>query len=189
MYPIPHPRKILSTLFTAALLAATPALAQSDTEQLLNQGTAAYEHGDYASAFKLMSQLARQGDAPAQYNLGLMYTKGQGVAQDYRQARYWYEKAANRSLARAQNNLGSLYADERGGMQDYRQARSWWEKAAKQGFAPAQFNLGLLYYQGKGGAQDYQQARSWWEKAANQGDVDARQLALKGLELLKQTGH
>ena len=29
---------------------------------------------------------AKQGDASAQYNLGVMYSKGQGVPQDYAEA-------------------------------------------------------------------------------------------------------
>ncbi|MDP2602813.1 MAG: hypothetical protein Q8S00_09515 [Deltaproteobacteria bacterium] len=33
---------------------------------------------------------AEQGLAPAQYNLGLMYTKGQGVTQDNVEAHKWF---------------------------------------------------------------------------------------------------
>jgi hypothetical protein len=45
----------------------------------LQDGAAAYEHGDYAEALRL----AVQGDARAQSNLGVMYEHGRGVPQDY----------------------------------------------------------------------------------------------------------
>jgi uncharacterized protein len=47
----------------------------------LDDGTAAYDRGDYATALRLFRPLANQGDAGAQYNLGVMYALGQGVAQ------------------------------------------------------------------------------------------------------------
>ena len=39
---------------------------------------------------------AEQGDAPAQYNLGVAYATGQGVPQDYVQAHMWFDLAASR---------------------------------------------------------------------------------------------
>jgi TPR repeat protein len=43
---------------------------------------ATYERGDYATALRLFCPLADQGDADAQYNLGVMYDEGRGVAQN-----------------------------------------------------------------------------------------------------------
>jgi TPR repeat protein len=43
------------------------------------------QKGDYAAALKNGSQ----GDSCAQYNLGLMYTNGQRVIQDYETAAKW----------------------------------------------------------------------------------------------------
>lgn len=37
---------------------------------------------------------AEQGDADAQYNLGVMYEFGDGVPQSYKQAVKWYTQAA-----------------------------------------------------------------------------------------------
>jgi TPR repeat protein len=42
----------------------------------------AHARGDYAKALHLIRPLANDGDASAQFNLGLMYTTGQGVQQD-----------------------------------------------------------------------------------------------------------
>ena len=54
---------------------------------------------------------ADQGDAVAQFNLGSMYSKGQGVPQDYAQAVVWYRKAAEAGRRHAQFNLGTMYAN------------------------------------------------------------------------------
>jgi TPR repeat protein len=56
-------------------------------------GAAAYNRGDYATAFKEYRQLAEQGDARAQLNLGLMYQTGKGVPKNDREALKWYFKA------------------------------------------------------------------------------------------------
>ena len=49
---------------------------------------------------------AEQGDAEAQYNLGVMYATGAGVPQDNGEAVRWYRLAADQGLAAAQFNLG-----------------------------------------------------------------------------------
>ena len=48
---------------------------------------------------------AEQGDADAQFNLGVMYAEGEGVARDDAEARRWYRKAAEQGHADAQHNL------------------------------------------------------------------------------------
>jgi hypothetical protein len=49
---------------------------------------------DSAKAREWLEKAAAQGDAKAQYNLGLMYYHGQGVAKDLFKAREWYEQVA-----------------------------------------------------------------------------------------------
>ena len=41
---------------------------------------------DYAEALKWFRKAADQGEATAQYDLGVLYAEGQGVSQDYVQA-------------------------------------------------------------------------------------------------------
>jgi TPR repeat protein len=45
----------------------------------LEDSTKAYRRGDYKTAYQLVKPLAEKGDVAAQSNLGLMYSKGQGV--------------------------------------------------------------------------------------------------------------
>ena len=54
----------------------------------------AYNRGDYETALKKFLPLAEQGNASAQYNLGVMYANGRGVPQDYAEAMKWYRLAA-----------------------------------------------------------------------------------------------
>jgi TPR repeat protein len=62
-----------------------------------------------AEDLQLLHTQVAQGDAYAQFNLGLLYHLGQGVPQDYGKARQWWERAAAQGDAMAQNNLGSIY--------------------------------------------------------------------------------
>ena len=162
----------------------TPAQTASSAEQKFEQGNAAYDRQDYATALKIFSELANQGYADAQSTLGLMYANGHSVAQDYRQAMLWFQKAASQGDAAAQNNLGVMYANGYSVAQDYRQAMLWFQKAASQGYAVAQKYLGLMYANGQGVAQDFKQARFWFEKAAAQGDAEAK----AALQQLNQMG-
>ena len=132
-------------------------------------GENAYRRGDYATALREWQPLAKQGHAVAQYNLGLLYAKGQGVPKDDAQARQWHEKAAVQGHADAQVNLGSLYDYGRGGPQDFKMAVRWYRRSADQGNDLAQRRLGLLYERGDGVEQDYVQAYMWYKLGAANG--------------------
>ena len=103
-----------------------------------------------------------------------MYDNGQGVTQDYKQAAYWYEKAATQGLAKAQYNLGYLYANGQGVTQDYKQAVNWYEKSATQGVADAQDNLGLMYDKGQGVTKNLIKAHMWANIAASNNGIDRK---------------
>ena len=49
---------------------------------------------DYKTAIKFYTKAAEQGSARAQFNLGMMYYKGQGLSQDYTRANMWWNIAA-----------------------------------------------------------------------------------------------
>jgi TPR repeat protein len=159
---------------------ATPAWAD------LQSGWDAYGRGDHATALREWRPLAEQGVANAQYNLGLLYAKGQGVPQEYEQVRQRYEKAAAQGNANAQYKLGVLYGNGQGGAQDNDQARQWWEKAAAQEDPRAQYSLGFLYHSGYYVPQDFVQAYKWYSLAAANGHKDAA--TLRGV-LANQMSH
>ena len=134
-----------------------------------DQGVDEGEKGNHAKAFQWFKKAAEQGIVPAQFNLGLMYLKGEGVLQDYKQAFKWYTKAAEQGHALAQFNLGLMYRQGHGALQDYKQAVKWYTKSAEQGFADAQYNLGVLYALGNGVLKDTVTAYSWANIAAANG--------------------
>ena len=68
-------------------------------------------------------QSARQGNAAAQFNLGLMYDSGRGVRQDYTKAVQWYRKAAEQGNVEAQHNLGAVYVNGQGVHQNHKIAK------------------------------------------------------------------
>ena len=61
---------------------------------------------------------AEQGDADAQFNLGVMYANGEGVPQDAAEAVRWYRLSADQGNASAQNNLGLSYSNGEGVLKD-----------------------------------------------------------------------
>jgi TPR repeat protein len=127
----------------------------------LEDGQAASQKGDYATALKIYRPLAEQGNASAQTALGVIYEHGQGVPQDFRQALLWYIEAAYQGDPDAQSNLGAMYANGWGVPQDYAQAVVWYRQAGERWNAGAQRNLGLMYEHGQGVPQDYVSAHMW----------------------------
>lgn len=86
---------------------------------------------------KLVAQLCRglaeQGDAGAQFDMGMCCAFGRGVEQDLKQAAAWFRKAAEQGHAPAQHNLGVLYECGEGVEEDAAQAVKWYRAAAEQG--------------------------------------------------------
>ncbi|MFO7604643.1 MAG: tetratricopeptide repeat protein, partial [Gammaproteobacteria bacterium] len=101
----------------------------------LQEGLRAYEAGNYPAAQRHWSPLAEQGDADAQYNMGLLFLNGRGVPQDERAAGEWFKKAARQGSADAQYNLGVLYYKGRGLARSSRDALLWWTVAADKSHA------------------------------------------------------
>lgn len=137
------------------------------------RGLAAYNSGDYETAFKEWQPLAEQGNANAQFNLGIMYDNGWGVAQDPQYAANWYLKAAQQGYVQAQFNLGVAYSFGEGVPHDDCEAVKWYRRAAEQGNADAQHGLGLQYALGKGVEQDFLMSYIWLNLAATQGQEQA----------------
>lgn len=91
-------RKHPSTALTIAALALSFTVCAAALADQYTDGFAAKESGDYATAVKLWRPLAEQGHGEAQLSLGIMYTLGEGVAQDGAEARKWLLKAAEQGV-------------------------------------------------------------------------------------------
>jgi len=84
------------TILLAFLITLSSPVAAQDFQK----GLTAYQAGDFATALQEWTPLAEAGDAIAQYNLGQMYRKGQGVLQDYAEAAKLYRLAAEMGISR-----------------------------------------------------------------------------------------
>ena len=94
---------------------------------------------------------AEQGEAEAQYTLGLWHETGTGsFSQDYAEAQKWYRKSAEQGYFRSQDALGALYYNGNGVPKNYAEAVKWYRMAAEQGHLSAQFDLGEKYWMGQG---------------------------------------
>jgi TPR repeat protein len=129
-------RRIAATLAVVALLFSAGS-AWAD----LDDGVAAYERGDYATALQEWRLLAEQGDAKAQHNLGVMYENGSGVPQNYVEAVKWLRMAAEQGDADAQVNLGTVYGTGRGVPINDVRAYMWYSLTKAQGHEAAADNL------------------------------------------------
>ena len=141
-----------------------------------------------------LRKAADQGNAFAQYQLGMGYTLRS--PQDWSEAMKWFRKAADQGYADAQFQLGSMYGNGKGVPEDSAESMKWYRKAADQGNgeairviaevgvrkeadqgnAKAQYQLGTVYINGNGPGTppDYAEAMKWFRKAADQGNTDAQ---------------
>ena len=119
-----------------------------------------------AEAFRWLSRAAQQGQPVAEYRLGTLYERGQGVPADGAQAAHWYEMAANQGNRKAMHNLAVAYAGVVGGKKNMAEAARWFAKAAALGLSDSQFNLAVLYERGDGVPQSLLDAYKWYSIAA-----------------------
>ena len=81
-------------LALAIMALAVPAFAVPANAGPFEDGEAAFDRGDYATALQLWRQLAELGHARAKFNLGIMFAFGEGVPQDFVRAYLWFNIAA-----------------------------------------------------------------------------------------------
>ncbi len=121
-------------------------------------------------AVKYLTQAAEKGQAVAQYRLGTLYERGQGVTADPAKASHWYELSAAQGNRKAMHNLAVFYASKK----DMANAARWFAKAAALGLSDSEFNLAVLYERGDGVPQSLVDAFKWYSIAATAGDVESK---------------
>jgi hypothetical protein len=136
---------------------------------------------DEKKAAELYQLAANQGDAGAQFGLGLCYAKGKGVVKDEKKAAELFQLAANQGLATAQFNLGVYFENGKGVVKDDKKAAELYQLAANQGYAVAQYNLGVCFAKGQGVVKDEKRALELYELAQKGGIAEA-EAALRSLK-------
>lgn len=86
----------------------------------------------YSEEINRLLNLAKSGDAIAQYDLGNQYNKAEDIERNHAIAAMWFQLSAEQGLAEAQASLGTLYLSGNGVVKNVNFASYWYEKAASQ---------------------------------------------------------
>jgi uncharacterized protein len=130
-----------SCSWVAVLLAMVLALpgapvhaADSVDETAVAEALVFYEQGRFAEAHRAFEPPAAAGNASAQYHLGLLYARGEGVTRDFTEAAAWFTRAAEQDHSHAQFIVGHMRARGEGVPRDLVQAHVWFSAAAANGW-------------------------------------------------------
>lgn len=139
---------------------------QQDVNPLFEKAQNLFDQDKYEDAYKIFKQLADQGDAKAQNALGNGYQHGFWGETDLKQAKKWFQKAADQNYAGGIHNLGMLEFLQG----NYKQALPYFEKGANLKSSESMTLLGAYYSEGIIFEQDYKKALEYFSKAI---DIDA----------------
>ena len=124
-------------------------------------------------------QAAEGGDSIAQYFIGQMYRKGDGIEKNPQEALVWYQKAAAQNNIPALYNLGWMHENGTGIPRNLEEAIRWYTKAASHGDKFAPFNIGSLYYSGRDLPKNVEKALFWFDLAILNGNEKGRKWRAK----------
>ena len=133
-------------------------------------GIKALNEGNHQKAYQEFAAAAKEGNAAAHNNLGVLTLQGKGVKQDNAKAIEHFRAAASLGYLDAQTALGIMYY--KGELLDRNMdaALGYLGNAAKFGNLGAMTHLGHLYWKGKHVKQDYAKALNYYRLAAERGD-------------------
>ena len=176
----------LGMLWLAPAALAPEELAPAAVAKRLEKSDASRKDKDLKAAAALLLPLAQNGNAEAQFRLGLVYRedevmallKGKGhfgsAPEDHETGGEWLLLAAKQGHLDAQAVLGIHYCWGVAGSTVARAASpegmAWLLKAANAGHVEAQRNLATTYRQGLCVTQDFAEAAKWFLRAAEQND-------------------
>ena len=124
-------RSIKLTVTLSIAITLLGILAKPLVAGKIDEAVNTYKAGNYKQALTQLQPLAHQGNATAQYYLGIMYAHGQGVEIDHKLSAKWVERAAKQGHAQAQYFLSVLYTAGLGVPKDQAKARVWYQKFKK----------------------------------------------------------
>jgi len=172
---------------------------QMSAVEAFRSGALALKQGEKAKALTSLQYAAENGHPLAQWKLGQMYAKGDGVPRDDLRAFEYYSRIASshvddrpdtpraRVVSSAFVALGHYYLDGIPNSTIRRDPTRAWEMfhyAATYFADPdAQYDLARLYLEGVGAAKDTRQAVRWLSLASQKGQYQAQ--ALLGAMLFK----
>ena len=151
---------------------------------LYRAGERLYARGKPTRAMRLLARAALAGHPPAQYRVGHLYLKGEGVPRSIADAERWFHRAAEAGNTEAQSAYAELLWS--GTRRDAAGAILWASRAAEDGLPAAHALLGQILVFGPPEARDEARGEASLRAAAASGRADASLgLAL----LLHRQGH
>lgn len=150
-------------------LLAGPALAQSPKPPARPAKPAVQQ----PPAKPSLLQLAAQGDAQAQYQLGVAHRDGKGARKDLGEAASWFAMAAGNGVAPAAVELARAYEQGAGVKRGPNEAARWWYRAGELGDETARARFLALLLAGETAGFAGPAAVQWLDPMAKDGDVRA----------------
>lgn len=123
----------IAAIIAVTALAIAPSLSRAEVEA----GMAAYDAGDYETAYNEWLPLAEQGVPVAQFNLSLLYRYGKGRPVDSKTGAAWCLKAADGGFLPAQYEMAKIYEAGEGVRQNSVEAHKFYKLAAEQRYKDA----------------------------------------------------
>jgi hypothetical protein len=173
--------------------------SQMSAMEAFRSGALALKQGEKAKALTSLQYAAENGHPLAQWKLGQMYAKGDGVPRDDLRAFEYYSRIASshvddrpdtpraRVVSSAFVALGHYYLDGIPNSAIRRDPARAWEMfhyaATYFADSDAQYDLARLYLDGVGAPKDPRQAVRWLSLASQKGQYQAQ--ALLGAMLFK----
>ncbi len=176
---------IFRALLLAAILAAGHPAAAAEDDPSVETGSAAdaydaFLNGRYEDAIAIWLPLASEGDATAQFNIGVMYANGLGVDRDMKSAMDWWTRAARQLHVRAAHNLalamlaGEPKANGTAVQPDYPGILRFLKIGADAGYPNSEYTLAKLYQEGVGVEKDPRRAAELFLSASIKGFAKAQ---------------
>lgn len=137
---------------------------------------------DYKNAYESFMKIPK--NRVAQFMLGVMNEKGQGVKINYKNAFKYYNESAKQGYIHALHNLALMYYYGRGIVQDYSKAASLFRKPVYYGYPESEYGLAELYHYGKGLEVNYNKALLLYHKSSSHGNY----MALNDLGIMYYLG-
>jgi hypothetical protein len=139
---VAYARLLRSALTASLMLAAVAGAVTAVAEPLefvqdpsgstqFEKGRTAYGSGDYQTALRLWLPLAAEGDAMAQFYVGVLYANGWGIMRNYAEAAKWYRLAAKQCCRASES--GRYVQFWRGVPKNKAEAIKWYCRAADNG--------------------------------------------------------
>jgi len=154
-----------------------------------------FESGDRAGALYLLRTLAQEGVADAYVEIGNIYQLGGGgVDKDPKQARRWFERAAQEANDPvAYFYLGRLYYVGEGVERDFEKAFEYLSKLEHLQQPAVHYLIGRMFEYGEGVPRNLAKARAYYAKASVGGHLLATSalgwIFLRQGRIVKAIGH